>query len=269
MWLTGRCGATFGLWLASPAGGCQGRRRCRRLVPAVMAVPPTAMAGGLAGWRCGSRELLRRSRCAPGRFVLIGLAVVGRDGTLVVLAAVLALSFIWIQLSSTTGDDGGSAPAIMFVMKSVARPPPRPRPPCRTRTAAAPVCRADQPPRWPGRPRRPPWPGRIPRSTRAATPGPPGRSGLVPRRGVLGPRNSAPPHSIAAAPRPAPSVHVLHSDESGRIPHAGRWRNRDTAATPGPAPTRRAERRRAARATPAPSPPRKHGAPLGPPCRGH
>ena len=40
---------------------------------------------------------MRRSRCAPGRFVLIGL-VVGRNGTLVVMAAVFALSFIWIQL---------------------------------------------------------------------------------------------------------------------------------------------------------------------------
>ena len=40
---------------------------------------------------------MRRSRCAPGRFVLIGL-VVGRNGTLVVMATVFALSFIWIQL---------------------------------------------------------------------------------------------------------------------------------------------------------------------------
>jgi hypothetical protein len=27
MWLTGQCGATFGLWLASPAEGCPGPRR--------------------------------------------------------------------------------------------------------------------------------------------------------------------------------------------------------------------------------------------------
>jgi hypothetical protein len=27
MWLTGRCGATFDLWLAGPAEGCPGRRR--------------------------------------------------------------------------------------------------------------------------------------------------------------------------------------------------------------------------------------------------
>jgi hypothetical protein len=27
LWLTGRCGATFGLWLAGPAEGCLGRRR--------------------------------------------------------------------------------------------------------------------------------------------------------------------------------------------------------------------------------------------------
>jgi hypothetical protein len=49
----------------------------------------------LAVWFKGSAA--RRSRCAPGRFVSIGL-VVGRNGTLVVMAAVFALSFIWIQL---------------------------------------------------------------------------------------------------------------------------------------------------------------------------
>ena len=46
-------------------------------------------------WFAGAAA--RRLRCAPGRFVLIGL-VVGRNGTLVVMAAVFALSFIWIQL---------------------------------------------------------------------------------------------------------------------------------------------------------------------------
>ena len=50
----------------------------------------------MAVWITGTAA--RRSRCAPGRFVVIGLAVVGRNGTLVVMAAVCALSFIWIQL---------------------------------------------------------------------------------------------------------------------------------------------------------------------------
>ena len=40
---------------------------------------------------------MRRSRCAPGRFVLIGL-VVGRNGTLVVMVAVFALSFIYASV---------------------------------------------------------------------------------------------------------------------------------------------------------------------------
>jgi hypothetical protein len=49
----GGCGESYPL--ISPARG----RTCGRLVPVVMAVPPTAMPGGLAGWRCGSRGLLR------------------------------------------------------------------------------------------------------------------------------------------------------------------------------------------------------------------
>ena len=51
-------------------------------------------SGRLAVWFTGAAA--RRSRCAPGRFVLIGL--VDRDGTLVVMAAICAVSFIWIQL---------------------------------------------------------------------------------------------------------------------------------------------------------------------------
>ena len=39
-----------------------------------------------------------RSRCAPVRFVLIGLAVVARNDMLVVMEGGFALSFIWIQL---------------------------------------------------------------------------------------------------------------------------------------------------------------------------
>ena len=73
----GECGESCPL--ISPARG----RTCGRLVAVLMAVPPTAMPGGLAGWRCGSRgAAARRSRCAPGRFVLIGV-VVGRNGKLV------------------------------------------------------------------------------------------------------------------------------------------------------------------------------------------
>jgi hypothetical protein len=62
----------------SPACG----RTCGRLVPVVMAVPPTAMP---AVWQVGGvvrGAAARRLRCAPGRIVLIGL-VVGRNGTLV------------------------------------------------------------------------------------------------------------------------------------------------------------------------------------------
>ena len=48
MWLTGQCGSTFGLWLASPAEGCPGRRRGlgigRRRRPGI------GMVGGRAGW---------------------------------------------------------------------------------------------------------------------------------------------------------------------------------------------------------------------------
>jgi hypothetical protein len=89
----GECGESCPLMSISPARG----RTCGRLVPVVMAVPPPVMPGGLAGWRGGSRgAAARRSRCAPGRFVLIGL--VDRDGTLVVMAAICAVSFIWIQL---------------------------------------------------------------------------------------------------------------------------------------------------------------------------
>ena len=41
--------------------------------------PADRDAGGLAGWLCGSRgAAARRSRCAPGRFVLIGLVVAQR-----------------------------------------------------------------------------------------------------------------------------------------------------------------------------------------------
>ena len=48
MWLTGQCGSTFGLWLASPAEGCPGRRRGlgigRRRRPGI------GMVGGRAVW---------------------------------------------------------------------------------------------------------------------------------------------------------------------------------------------------------------------------
>ncbi len=48
MWLTGQCGSTFGLWLASPAEGCPGRRRGlgigRRRRPGM------GMVGGRAVW---------------------------------------------------------------------------------------------------------------------------------------------------------------------------------------------------------------------------
>jgi hypothetical protein len=71
----GECGESCPLMSISPARG----RTCGRLVPVVMAGPPPVMPGGLAGWRCGSRgAAARRSRCAPGRFVLIGLVVAQR-----------------------------------------------------------------------------------------------------------------------------------------------------------------------------------------------
>ena len=48
MWLTGRGGSTFGLWLAGPAEGCPGRRRGlgigRRRRPGI------GMVGGRAVW---------------------------------------------------------------------------------------------------------------------------------------------------------------------------------------------------------------------------
>jgi hypothetical protein len=88
----GECGESCPL--ISPARG----RTCRRLVPVVMAVPPTAMpgvrqVGGVDHGGCCAPVTMR---ARP--FVVIGLAVVGRNGTLVVMAAVCALSFIWIQL---------------------------------------------------------------------------------------------------------------------------------------------------------------------------
>ena len=43
---------------------------------------PARDAGGPAGWLCGSRcAAVRRSRCAPGCFVLIGLVVVQRHAS--------------------------------------------------------------------------------------------------------------------------------------------------------------------------------------------
>ena len=61
--------------------------------------PADRDAGGMAGWRCGTRgAAARRSRCAPSCFVLIGLVVTQRhargDG------GGFALCFIWIQLIS-------------------------------------------------------------------------------------------------------------------------------------------------------------------------
>ena len=82
-------------WVASAVSRVRGRTS-GRLVPVVMAVPPTAMpgvwqVGGVVHGGCGAP-----ARCTPGRFVLIGWW--WRNGTLVVMAAVFALSFIWIQL---------------------------------------------------------------------------------------------------------------------------------------------------------------------------
>ena len=65
--------------------------------PVVMAVPPTATPV----WQVGGvvqGAAARRLRCAPGCFVSIGLAVVGRNGTLVVMVAVFALSFIYASV---------------------------------------------------------------------------------------------------------------------------------------------------------------------------
>jgi hypothetical protein len=60
-------------------------------------------AGGLAGWLCGSRcAAARRSRCAPGRFVLIGLVAAQRHAR---------------------GDGGGLC--VVFHLDSVDRAAPR------------------------------------------------------------------------------------------------------------------------------------------------
>ena len=90
---SGECGESYPLMSISPARW----RTCGSFPPGGDGSPAARDAGGsgrLAVWFTGAAA--RRSRCAPGRFVLIGL--VDRDGTLVVMAAVCALSFIWIQL---------------------------------------------------------------------------------------------------------------------------------------------------------------------------
>ena len=72
----GECGESYPL--ISPARG----RTCGGLVPVVMGSPADRDAGGRAGWWCGSRgAAARRSRCAPGCFVLIGLVVAQRHAS--------------------------------------------------------------------------------------------------------------------------------------------------------------------------------------------
>src|SRR5262245_9187284 len=67
MWLTRQCGATVGLWLASPAEGCPGRRRGlgigRRRRPSI------GMVGGRAVWagRVVTFDMSGLVWCKPGR----------------------------------------------------------------------------------------------------------------------------------------------------------------------------------------------------------
>jgi len=84
MWLTGQCGSTVGLWLASPAQGCPGRRRGlgigRRRRPGIGRV------GGRAVWRGRSwpstcRVWFGANRAAGGHFGMRRFAVGGLAGS--------------------------------------------------------------------------------------------------------------------------------------------------------------------------------------------